>query len=189
MCCARTSLGKSQRVDFKPSQRSRLNIYAHRWDVTSQYIYALALFVVFASVYSNTLSEVLDRDDNGSRLLLSAATFAFVVWTSRRQLARLPVMQSSYALICVSFLGILWLAGQFLFVKLISEVAVVAMLPVLVLASLGRSWLRTLAFPLFFTLIFVLPFGAVLAPGLAELTANVWVQDNGRARIRSQPWF
>jgi EpsI family protein len=67
-----------------------------------------------------------------------------------------------------------WLAGEIAFVRVVTDIAVLLMVPVAILALCGPQWVRALAFPLAF-LALAVPLDQPLAPILAEWTAEATV--------------
>lgn len=99
----------------------------------------------------------------------------YLIWRRREQLARLPLMPDYKALAPLFGLGLLWWLANAIDVLVVQQLAVVAMLPVLVWILFGWRMLRTLAFPLGF-LIFAVPMGEGLIPPLMDFTANFTVK-------------
>ncbi len=99
----------------------------------------------------------------------------YLIWRRREQLARLPLLPDYKALVPLFGLGVLWWLANTIDVLVVQQLAMVAMLPVLVWALLGWRVLRALTFPLGF-LIFAVPMGEGLIPPLMDFTANFTVK-------------
>lgn len=98
----------------------------------------------------------------------------WLVWQRRRQLDSLPVAPYWPALLLLALLGSAWFAADLADVQVARQYALAAMLPVTVLAVLGKEVARSLAFPLAFIMLAV-PFGDALIPPLIDLTADFTV--------------
>jgi exosortase A len=71
-------------------------------------------------------------------------------------------------------IGAAWTASHWMAMALPSQVAMVAMVPVVIAAVFGIAWVRALLFPLAF-LFFAVPFGESLVPVLMDWTADFTV--------------
>jgi EpsI family protein len=100
------------------------------------------------------------------------AAFLWMVWTLRSQLGALPIQVYWPGLALFVVAGLMWLFGELIFVRVLTNLAAIAMIPLSVLVVLGRQWVLALLFPLSF-LVFVVPFGGPLVPILVDLTAEV----------------
>ncbi|HEY1042888.1 MAG TPA: exosortase A [Telluria sp.] len=98
----------------------------------------------------------------------------WLIWQRRRQLEALPVAPFWPALLLLALLGSAWFAADLADVQVARQYALAAMLPVTVLAVLGKAVARALAFPLAFIMLAV-PFGDALIPPLIDLTADFTV--------------
>lgn len=98
----------------------------------------------------------------------------WLVWQRRSQLAALALAPYWPALVLLALLGSAWFAADLADVQVARQYALAAMLPVTVLAVLGKTVARALAFPLAFIMLAV-PFGESLIPPLIDLTADFTV--------------
>jgi exosortase A len=105
------------------------------------------------------------------RLTLVGCAFLAIVWSQRAELARLPVRPFWPGLLGLALLALVWLVGELALVQILSDAAVIAMIPMTVLAVLGPRWVRTMAFPLGF-LILAVPLERPIVPVLANWTAE-----------------
>lgn len=106
---------------------------------------------------------------------------AWLAWTRRERLAGLlPAAEPRLALIAVP-LGLVWFVAQRLGIMEGRQLAALALIGVVVLATLGRSICRAMAAPLLY-LMFLVPFGAFATPALQNVTA--WMMDVGLGLLR-----
>ena len=96
----------------------------------------------------------------------------FLVWTRRHALARLLPEPSLLGALGILILGGVWFLGRTADITTVQTFVVVAMVPALVLALLGRRVSRVLLFPLAY-LFFAWPVGNFLVPVLQDFTA--WI--------------
>jgi exosortase A len=99
----------------------------------------------------------------------------YFIWQRREQLAHTPLRPDYKALAPLFALGMLWWLANAIDVLVVQQLALVAMLPVLVWVVFGWRMLRSLAFPLGF-LIFAVPMGEGLIPPLMNFTAEFTVK-------------
>lgn len=104
-------------------------------------------------------------------LALVSGAFLAIVWSQRAALAPLPVRPFWPALFGLLLLALVWLAGELALVRVLTDAAVIAMIPMTVLAVLGPRWVSAMAFPLGF-LVFAVPLAAPIVPTLADWTAQ-----------------
>jgi exosortase A len=95
----------------------------------------------------------------------------WLVWRRRALLASTPLKPWWPALCLVAGAGMVWLLATLAEVQVVRQYALVAMLPLTVLAVCGRRFAGALAFPLLF-LLFAVPFGEVFVAPLIEFTAD-----------------
>ena len=98
----------------------------------------------------------------------------WLVWRRRAVLAQLPLQPCWPALALLALCGAGWLLADFGDVLVVRQLALATMLPLTVLAVLGRPIALALAFPLAFLLLGV-PFGESLVAPLMDVTANFTV--------------
>src|SRR4051794_24647360 len=95
----------------------------------------------------------------------------WLAWQRRQEfVGRVPSQEPLALLPLAGFAG-LWLLGEAGDVQILQHVGVVGMLVSAIVALLGRSVCRLLAFPLAF-LFFMVPFGDFLIPSLQDFTAH-----------------
>ena len=94
----------------------------------------------------------------------------YLIWSQRHDVTNLAPSPNYWGLPILALLGIGWLLGHLAAVVVVQQVAVVAMLQVLVFTVVGWPVTRALFFPLSF-LIFAVPFGEDLIRPLQDYTA------------------
>jgi exosortase A len=135
-------------------------------------LFVAAILAAFAGIFWPTVRELVGlgtRDDG--RLALVGCAFLAIVWSQRAELARLPVRPFWPGLFGLVLLALVWLAGELALVRFLTDAAVIAMIPVTVLAVLGLRWVGAMAFPLGF-LVLAIPFERPIVPALANWAAE-----------------
>ena len=94
----------------------------------------------------------------------------YLIWSQREHITNLTPSPNYWGLLILALLGSGWLLGHLAAVLVVQQVAVVAMLQVLVFTVVGWPVTRALFFPLSF-LIFAVPFGEDLIRPLQDYTA------------------
>lgn len=102
-------------------------------------------------------------------LVLPAA--GYLIWCYRHRWMRLMPAPSAWGVAALILLGSGWFVGNVTAVVWLQQAAVIAMLPGLMWAVLGREIVKTLSWPLGF-LVFMLPVGTSIEPWLQDFT--VW---------------
>lgn len=103
---------------------------------------------------------------------LIAPIIGWLVWQRWPELRRLKPAAWAPGLLLVGAGALLWLLGEAGFVAIARQAALVLMLQGAVVACLGRTVSRALAFPLFYAL-FMIPVGDELMPAMQTLTAEM----------------
>src|SRR3569623_163393 len=98
----------------------------------------------------------------------------FLIWQRRRERSRYTPAPELRPVGLLPVLGRVWLLAHFASVLVIEQLAMVAMIPVVVWAILGWQITWALVFPLFF-LFFAVPMGEELIPPLMDFTADFTV--------------
>ncbi|SNS81495.1 exosortase A [Noviherbaspirillum humi] len=155
-----------------------MNTLAHRNSPALIYgsALAVALAVIFV-LFFDTLKSIVG-------IWNSSETFAhgyvilpislWLVWQRRSTLASTPVTPYWPALLLLLGTGLAWLLADLGGVQVVQQYAVVAMIPITVLALLGKEIALALAFPLLFLLLAV-PFGEIFIDPLIGWTADFTV--------------
>lgn len=97
-----------------------------------------------------------------------------LIWHRRDSLRQLPMAPCWPALGLLALCGFGWLLAELGEVQFVRQYAFAAMLPLSVLAVLGWTLARALAFPLVFVL-FAVPFGEIFIAPLINITADFTV--------------
>lgn len=122
----------------------------------------------------------------------------YLVWCYRYMWMQLVPAPSAWGVAAVILLGSGWFVGYVTDVTWLQQAAVIAMLPGLVWAILGKEIVKTLSWPLGF-LVFMLPVGTSIEPWLQDFTAwfiqvglkltNIpYLYENHRIVISSGTW-
>jgi len=129
----------------------------------------LPLLLYFGTARS--LADIWRRSDTFAHGFIIVPISLWLVWRQRGELSRLPLQPFWPALLALAACGAAWLLASLAGVGIVRQYALAAMLPLTVLAILGKRVALALLFPLAFIL-FAVPVGENLIPPLIELTAN-----------------
>jgi exosortase A len=99
----------------------------------------------------------------------------YLIWTKLPQLRLLDPMPFLPGAVALALISLFWFGCRFMGIQVGMQLAVVAMIPALLLTSLGKSIAGRIAFPLAY-LVFAVPFGEVLIPFLTDYTAAFTVK-------------
>ena len=133
-----------------------------------------AIFISVACIYWPTTAYLLGFGritDYSSHSALVVFVVLVLIWNLRAKLAVLPIRPFLFGFFGLIGLGFIWLAGQLVFTRVFTQLAVLAMVPMAVLTLLGFRWLAAMAFP-FFVLMFAVPIWSPLVPTLVKWTAK-----------------
>lgn len=156
----------------------------------------ISLTVVLSAVlilYLRTFSSIFAtwQTDAYSHGFLILPISAFLVWSKHDVLAEVSISRSKIGIVIAAGMSMLWWLGDNLGVQLVSQFAVVCMIPASVLAVFGREFVKEIRFALGF-LIFAVPFGEFLIPYLIDFTAAFAVEALnifGIPVLRDGPYF
>jgi exosortase A len=98
----------------------------------------------------------------------------WLVWRRRAELTAIAPKPSALGAVLLAGAAFAWLLGDLATINALTQLALVAMVVLLVPALLGFAMARAIAFPLAF-LFFAVPFGEFAMPQLMEWTANFTV--------------
>lgn len=133
-----------------------------------------AIFVAVAGIFWPTFSTLLglgrdsDYSSHGALVVLVALV---LIWGQRTKLATLPIRPFLPGLIGLMVLGFVWLSGELVFTRVLTQFAALSMIPMAILTLLGFHWLTAMAFPLA-VLMFAVPIWSPLVPTLVKWTAK-----------------
>jgi exosortase A len=99
---------------------------------------------------------------------------AYLIWTRRREVLRIQPNPSAAGILSLIALGLLWLIGTSVEALVVSQYALVAMVPAIVWSVLGYRVISALLFPLLF-LLFAVPVGDFLIAPMMNFTADFTV--------------
>ena len=153
------------------------DIAVHRaWRQTLAVLGASWIVVIY-SFWDTVIAAVgvWQRSETFSHGFLVFPITIYLVWSQRRQIVSLVPAPNNWSLPILAILEIGWLLGHLASVLVVQQLAVVAMLQVLVFTVVGWPVTRVLLFPLGF-LIFAVPFGEDLVRPLQDYTASFTVK-------------
>src|SRR3569832_1839127 len=136
----------------------------------------LAVLALFAFYWETVVSLVVfwSRSETFTHGYLILTISLFLIWQRRRELVRYTPAPDLRPIVLLPVLGLVWLLAHYASVLVIEQLALVAMIPVVVWAILGWQITWALVFPLFF-LFFAVPMGEELIPPLMDFTADFTV--------------
>lgn len=118
-----------------------------------------------------SVAQIWERSETFAHGFLILPISLWLVWRQRAALQQMPLQPCWPALFLLAAGGALWLLADLAEVGVVRQYALAAMLPLTVLAVLGKRIAGALLFPLAFIL-FAVPVGEGLIPPLIDLTAN-----------------
>ena len=137
-------------------------------------LYVTLLMLVVIAVFWPTIRDLFALGagtDEVTHRILAIPVFFVLVWGLRFELSRAPIHSFWLGLIGIAGAGLVWLVGELSFIRLLTNVAVIAMVPMAVLTIFGYRWLWVLSFPLFY-LWLAIPFRGPLVPLQVDWTAR-----------------
>jgi exosortase A len=146
--------------------------------------WAPALAVLAASLalllglYRETAFSLVDiwwRSETFAHGFVIVPISLYMVWTRRQELAGLTPRPSLWGVVPVVSAAALWAVARIADVLVVEQLAFVALVPALVVTTLGLRVAWAIAFPLAY-LVFAVPMGEDLEPPLMDFTADftVW---------------
>ncbi len=133
-----------------------------------------ALVLVVMAVHATTFRNLLAVGEVQAEVthrVFALPVFLVLLWQSRGSLEWGNACPSKVGIALLTTLGLLWAVGELTFIRALSEVAAIAMIPAAVLAMFGLNWLFVLLFPLCF-LLFAVPLRGPLVDWQVALTAD-----------------
>ena len=136
----------------------------------------LAIVAILAIYWqtAESIEAIWSRSETFAHGYLIVPISLWLIWTQRKELARLTPSPDYLGLLLLAGLGFAWLAAAAGQVQVVQQYAMVAMIPTVVIVIAGRRVARALAFPLGFLLLGV-PVGEALIPPLMDWTADFTV--------------
>lgn len=130
----------------------------------------LALVVV-TGVYHKTSIEFFFRKSTSTWSLAAFSVFAVMVYCERVKLSISTWKPSAASIALVFVLGGVWLVGNLMHVRLLTELTYIALCPASLAALFGKQWTATLLRP-YFVLAIAIPLGEPLTSLLVSWTSN-----------------
>ena len=137
----------------------------------------LAVLAVQLLVYVETYGSMVQtwwRSETFAHGFLILPISLYLIWTRREQLQAIDDQPDFRGLPFIALCGFAWLLANLADVLVIQQLAVVAMIPVLIWSVYGLKKAWAMAFPLAF-LLFAVPAGEFLVPSMMEFTADFTV--------------
>ncbi len=136
----------------------------------------LLLAWVLALYFPTTLSmvSIWARSETFAHGFVVFPIFLYLLWRQRDELAAVERTRCLPALLGIAGAGAVWFIGERVSAIVVSQMAMVAMIPFAVSAVLGTRVAAALCLPLAF-LFFAVPFGEFLVPNLMDWTADFTV--------------
>ncbi|WP_372627669.1 exosortase A [Arsukibacterium sp.] len=145
---------------------------------TQVYAISLALLlIVWLVCFADTLWSMVTiwlRSDTYAHGILIFPISLFLIWRKRRHIKATALQPAYLALPVLLALVIVWFFANAVAVNVVTQLAVVLMLPVLLWLCCGWQQVKLLRFPLLY-LLFAVPMGENLVPWLQDITADITV--------------
>ena len=145
-------------------------------DLGTVLIVVLLLVWVLLLYLPTTLSmiSIWGRSETFAHGYVVFPIFLYLLWREREPLANVERARYLPALLGVAGAGAIWYIGEQVSAVVVSQMAMIAMIPFAVWAALGTRVASALCIPLAF-LFFAVPFGDFLVPQLMDWTADFTV--------------
>ena len=150
----------------------------------------LTVMLAYWPTYRKLLAIGATGDDLTHRIFV-IPIFLFLIWGLRSTLSTLSPRTFSPGLFPIVCVGALWLFAELALIRVFTEAAAIAMVPLVVLTVFGYRWLWALGFPLFF-LLFLIPIRDPLVGLQVDMTAkvvHVGLLASGIPVYREGPYF
>ena len=137
----------------------------------------LTVILLLLGVYHQTVWSMVEtwyRSDTYAHGFLILPFTVYMIWIRRHSLSKLQHQTNGWALLGLCLLGFFWLMAELASVQVLAQYVLVAMIPLIVAAVMGRQIFIATAFPLAY-LFFAVPFGDILIPPLIDFTADFTV--------------
>ena len=144
-----------------------------RWTLVSASLTVIGILALHWRTAASAVA-IWSRSETFTHCFIVVPICLWLVWRRRPALAQVPIRPWWPALIGVLAAGALWLIASAAAAVVVKQFAVVFMIQASVIAVLGLSAARVLAFPLAF-LLFAVPVGEILVPSLMDWTADFTV--------------
>ena len=131
---------------------------------------AAALLLLFRDT-AVAMVTIWDRSDTFAHAFLVPPIAVWLIWRQRSTLAAMPTRPALWVLLPMAAMGALWLMGELAGVNAATQLALVALLVLIVPLVFGLAIARALTFPLLF-LFFAVPIGEFMVPTMMDWTAD-----------------
>jgi exosortase A len=131
---------------------------------------AAAVLLLFRDT-AVAMVTIWDRSDTFAHAFLVPPIVAWLIWRRGDTLATIPARPALWVLLPMAAAGALWLLGELAGVNAATQLALVAMLVLIVPLVYGWRLARALTFPLLF-LFFAVPVGEFMVPYMMAWTAD-----------------
>ena len=118
--------------------------------------------------------SIWNRSETYAHGFLIFPISAYLIWLQREKILAIAPLPSAWGIAALVGLGLLWLASDSVEALVVSQYALVAMVPALVWAVLGYRVFIAMLFPLLF-LLFAVPVGDFLLAPMMNFTADFTV--------------
>lgn len=145
-------------------------------DIWKICIIAAAVLAPFL-IYLSTVRSIVDIWNSSETFVHGYIILPMSLWMIWKRRHTLPMKAAAPywpAFLLLAAAGFAWLLAELAAVQVVQQYALVSMIPLSVLAILGRRVFRSMAFPLLFLLLAV-PFGEALIDPLINVTADFTV--------------
>ena len=146
----------------------------HRKSGRNAAIVVFLIVMTIVGTYWQTVRHLVESNDNRWLVFLVLGVLLAAIWCARRELDQHTLEPFPLGLLALFAAGAAWLAAELVFVRVLAEFAIIAMIPIAVATIIGTRAFLTLSFPLLF-LFFAMPIGGPIVPILVEWTANISV--------------
>ena len=124
----------------------------------------------FWLTFSNLVGFTENAEGSAHTTFVLAA-FLVLLWGARTDMSTLPIQPFLAGILGLLAAGLIWLAGELIFARVLTYIGFIVMIPMTILTILGARWLAALSFPLAFLLLAV-PVGGSIVPTLVDWTAT-----------------
>jgi exosortase A len=131
----------------------------------------IAVLLLFARDTAAMADQWWNSSTYGHCLFILPLT-TWLIWQRRGEVAAVEPRAWTPGLLAIAVAALTWLIGEAAGVSLVRHTALIAMIQAAILTVIGQAAFRALLFPIFY-LIFLIPFGDELVPGMQTLTARM----------------
>ncbi len=136
-----------------------------------------SLIVLLLLIYYPTTASIIhiwNTSETFTHGYLILPISIWLIWHNRHHFHYVQPSVNYFSVPLLLLVSFAWLVAYFVDVNVVQQLALVAMIPLIVFGVMGWQVTKAAAFPLFF-LIFAVPMGEALVPSLIEFTADFTV--------------